>query len=115
MKASIIKNVDTLKKGRLFSIGFGEADPLYGRTRCIELKPALGVGFGNTGTAPQKRRKIAINKRRVINSRQIRRVLKTRKNRIGNLASRNAFLTVARGNIARPVTDILAVRATLRA
>src|SRR4029453_2585556 len=48
-------------------------------------------------------------------ARQIRRILKTRKNRIGNLASRNAFLTVARRNIARPVTDILAVQAILRA
>src|SRR4029077_3411092 len=47
------------------------------------------------------------------NSRQIRRVLKTRKNGVGDLSSRNAFLTVARGNIARPITDILAVRSIL--
>src|SRR5256885_8521769 len=56
------------------------------------------------------RSQIGINKGRVINSRQIRGVLKARKNSVGNLASWNAFLTVARGNIARPVTHILPVQ-----
>src|SRR5205085_12418528 len=79
------------------------------------LQSALNAGFGDTGTTPQKRRQIGINKGRVINLCQIRRVLKTRKNSVGNLASWYAFLTVARRDVARPVTHILPVRAILHA
>ena len=82
---------------------------------CTESKPALCAGFRNAGAVPKKRCQIRINKWRVIDPRQIVRRLKTRKNGVSDLASRNAFFAVARWNIARPITDILAVRTILRA
>src|SRR6266436_183544 len=76
-------------------------------------KPALRAGFDNTGTSPKQRCQIGINQRRAIDSRQIRRCLKTRKNGVGVLASRYRFLAVTSWNVARPIPDVLAVRAIL--
>src|SRR6266496_2247366 len=98
-----------------FSIVFGKADLPYDATPCVESKPALRAGFCNAGARPKEGRQIRIDKWRVIDPREISRRLKTRENGVRDLASRNALFPVARWNIARPVTDILAVRTILRA
>ena len=51
--------------------------------------------------------------RRASDSRQIGRRLETRENRVRDFASRHALLAVTRGNIARPVTNVLTVRSIL--
>src|SRR5919106_240580 len=79
-----------------------------------ESQTALGAGFGNTRTSSEKRRQIRIDGGRAVDPRHVSRRLKTRENRVGNLASRNAFLAVARWNIARPVPDVFHAEPILR-
>src|SRR5919106_4353448 len=75
---------------------------------------ALRAGFGYAGAGPKKRGQISVNRGRAIDPRHVSRRLKARENRVGNLASRNAFLAIARWNIARPVPDVFHTEPILR-
>ena len=98
-----------------FGISLRRSQSTFGGIGCIESKPALRAGFRNAGARSKERRQIRIDEWGVVDPREISRRLKTRKNGVGDLASRNAFFAVAGRNVARPITDILAVRTILHA
>jgi hypothetical protein len=81
----------------------------YRGTGRIQLQSALRAGFRNAGARSKKRCQIGVDEWSVIDSCEIGRRLKARKNGVGDLASRNAFFAVARWNVARPVPDIRTV------
>ena len=74
---------------------------------------ALLARFGDIGVLAEKRPEIAVGDRRVIDSHKICRRFQSRENHVSDLAARNAFFAVARGNITRPETDVLPIRAVL--
>src|SRR5205823_8876408 len=76
-------------------------------TITVGSQTALRTSLGNTRASSEKRREIRIHRRRAADSSQIARRLKARENRIGDFASRHTLFSVARWDIARPVSDIL--------
>lgn len=78
------------------------------------LQPALRASFRNTRATSEKRGQICVNKRRASDSRQIGRRFQTREKCVRNFASRHTLLAVTRWNIARPIPNVLTVRAILR-
>ena len=68
--------------------------PVY-RSISARSQTALRTGFRYAGASSEERRQISVNRGRAADSRQIRWRLEARKNGVGNLASRNALLTIA--------------------
>src|SRR5882762_2782606 len=85
-------------------IAFAGVEPV---SRSKKSQTALRAGFSDAGASSEKRRQVRVSERRTIYSRQIGRRLKTRKDGVGNLTSRDALRPVAGRNIARPEADTL--------
>src|SRR6185295_967293 len=80
------------------------------RTSSRPLQSALHPSLCNAGAASEKRGQIGVNQRRASDSLQIARRFKTREKCVRDLASRHALLAIARGNITRPVSNVLTIR-----
>src|SRR5262249_40766534 len=84
-----------------------------GRISRRPLESALRTSLRNAGAISEKRGQVSVNQRRARDSLQIAWRFERREECVRNLASRYTFLAVARGNIARPVTNVLTVRPIL--
>src|ERR1051326_9520113 len=74
--------------------------------------PAHSRGFGEIRFLSQKRGKVRIGLRHIVNARKVRRVFQSREDGIGDLAPRNFLFAVAMRNVARPETHVLAIGST---